>query len=63
MTRMIELQDVSFQYEKIPVFAHLNLLITRGDFAALIGANGAGKSTLLKIILLRHSDAYILGFF
>lgn len=48
---IIELKNVSFQYEKVPVFAHLDMTISKGDFTALIGANGAGKSTLLKIIL------------
>ncbi len=48
---LIELQDVSFQYEFTQVLTDISLTVREGDFLALLGPNGSGKSTLLKIIL------------
>jgi ATP-binding cassette subfamily F protein uup len=33
-----------------PLFSGVDLAVTKGDRAALVGANGAGKSTLMRII-------------
>lgn len=48
---LIELKDVSFQYEYTQVLKNISLRVDEGDFLALIGQNGSGKSTLLKLIL------------
>lgn len=48
---LIELKDVSFQYEYTQVLKNISLRVNEGDFLALIGQNGSGKSTLLKLIL------------
>lgn len=48
---LIELQNVSFQYEYTQVLTNISLTVREGDFLALLGPNGSGKSTLLKIIL------------
>ncbi len=37
--------------EKKTIISNLNLLISRNDRLALIGANGTGKSTLIKLIM------------
>lgn len=47
---LIELEDVSFQYEYQEVLHNISLVVREGDFLALLGPNGSGKSTLLKII-------------
>lgn len=47
----IEIKDLNFSYESIPVLEGVNISVPSGRFAALIGANGAGKSTLIKILL------------
>lgn len=48
----VELKNVWFRYEKDSpdVVKGLNLLVHKGEFAAILGGNGAGKSTVLSII-------------
>lgn len=48
---LIELQNVSFQYEYTNVLDDISLKVNEGDFLALLGPNGSGKSTMLKLIL------------
>lgn len=48
---LIELKNVSFQYEYTQVLKNISLKVNEGDFLAIIGSNGSGKSTLIKIIL------------
>lgn len=52
MDRIIEINDVSFSYEKrTKAITSLSLGIKRGKTIGLIGSNGAGKSTLLKLLV------------
>jgi zinc/manganese transport system ATP-binding protein/zinc transport system ATP-binding protein len=48
---LLALQRVSAAYAGQPVFTDLDLCLTPGQFAALVGPTGGGKSTLLKLIL------------
>lgn len=48
---LINLHNISYQYEQTKALIDINLTIAEGDFLAIIGPNGSGKSTLLKIIL------------
>jgi ATP-binding cassette subfamily F protein uup len=48
---VFEGQGITMTFGNKTVIKPLDLLITRGDRIALIGANGTGKSTLLKIIM------------
>lgn len=51
MDSIINLDDVSFSYNKLPVVRNINLAISEGEFLGVIGPNAGGKSTLLKLIL------------
>ncbi len=48
---IIEINNISFAYDKESVLKDITFNIHKGDYLALIGPNGAGKTTLLKIIL------------
>ena len=48
---IIEIRDLWFSFNSIPVLKEVNLTVRRGDFIALLGPNGGGKTTLLKLIL------------
>lgn len=48
---MIELQDVSFGYQRgKPLYERLNLTLAPGSIYGLLGPNGAGKSTMLRLL-------------
>ncbi|BCA80628.1 ABC transporter ATP-binding protein [Desulfuromonas sp. AOP6] len=48
---VIELAQVFFRYDEIPVLDNVTLSIEQGEFLGIVGPNGSGKSTLLKLIL------------
>ena len=48
---IIEVKDVWFFYNGIPVLQDVNFTVRGGDFVALLGPNGGGKTTLLKLML------------
>jgi ATP-binding cassette subfamily F protein uup len=48
---VFEAHDVTVAFDDKVVIDKLNLLITRNDRLAFIGANGTGKSTLIKLIM------------
>ncbi len=47
---LLTLSDVSLTFGGTPIFAGVELALSRGERAALVGRNGAGKSTLMKLI-------------
>ena len=48
---VVEIEALSFAYEKELILDNINLTVEKNDFLAIIGPNGGGKSTLLKLIL------------
>lgn len=48
---IIEMKNVSFQYEYTQVLNNISFKVQEGDFLAILGPNGSGKSTLLKLLL------------
>ena len=61
---LINLHNISYQYEQTKALIDINFTIAEGDFLAIIGPNGSGKSTLLKIILglLKPTSGEVLLF-
>ena len=59
---MIELKDVSKQYNHTTAVEPLTLQIPDGEIVGIIGHNGAGKSTLLKMMagLIEPSSGRVL---
>lgn len=67
---MLEVKDVSFAYNHLPVLEDINFQVARGEHLAVMGESGCGKSTLLKLIygslqpsmgLIRWNGADIKG--
>ena len=48
---VIELDDVSFAYDRAAVLEDVNVSIRRGESICVVGPNGGGKTTLLRLIL------------
>ncbi|MCZ2356004.1 MAG: ABC transporter ATP-binding protein [Bacteroidia bacterium] len=51
METVIEVKNLSKQFNKIPVLKNVNLTLNKGECIALIGPNACGKTTLIKSIL------------
>ena len=47
---MINVSNVSLNFNGTTFFANCNLMFTQGNCYGVIGANGAGKSTFLKLL-------------
>ena len=55
---MLELKDVSVNYDKVKALKGVSLEIDEGEMVSIVGANGAGKTTTLKTIMgLLHPSA------
>ena len=50
LSHQIEFQEVSFQYEDIPVLQDISLDVKAGEVIALVGPSGAGKTTLVNLL-------------
>lgn len=48
---VIQLKNVSFDYQDQSVIRDLNFAVKQRDFVGLIGSNGAGKTTLMRMIV------------
>ena len=48
---LVSVRNIFFSFGSTKVLEDISLVITTGDFLAIIGPNGSGKSTLVKIIL------------
>jgi ATP-binding cassette subfamily B protein len=47
----IEVQNVSFAYDKTPVLHNVSIVARAGEKIAIVGPIGAGKSTLVRLLL------------
>ena len=48
---VIEIENLFFDFDGVPVLEDVNLKVEEREFVSLIGPNGGGKTTLLKLIL------------
>jgi ATP-binding cassette subfamily F protein 3 len=48
--KVVEVKNLHKSYGELKVYQGIDLMLFRGDKAALVGPNGAGKSTLLRIL-------------
>ncbi len=49
--KILEINDLSFGYEKTPILQGVDLSIHEGEFVAIFGPNGGGKTTFLKLLM------------
>jgi ABC transport system ATP-binding/permease protein len=54
---VFESENLTMSFGDKHIIKHLNLLISRGDRLALIGANGTGKSTLIKLLMEQYKPS------
>jgi ABC-type branched-subunit amino acid transport system ATPase component len=47
---LLNIEDLTVSYHRVPAIHHLSLSLSRGHRVGLFGPNGAGKSTLLKAV-------------
>lgn len=50
----IELRNVAFDYDGVPILKNINLKVAKGKTVALVGSSGAGKSTLADLVPRFH---------
>ena len=47
---VLKLENISFTYDKKPIFKNLNLQFEKGKVYASVGKSGTGKTTLLSVL-------------
>jgi zinc transport system ATP-binding protein len=64
MKKLVEVRNIYFSYNGVPVLEDINLDVMEKDIMAIMGPNGGGKTTLLKIILglIKPSSGEVLVF-
>ncbi|MCX6280546.1 MAG: ABC-F family ATP-binding cassette domain-containing protein [Bacteroidetes bacterium] len=48
--KILEIHDVSFSWDKLPILHHFGYIFKRREKVGIIGRNGSGKSTFLDIV-------------
>lgn len=52
----LNIEGLSFSYEKREIFKDLNLKVKKGDKIGILGSNGSGKTSLLNILSCINRD-------
>ena len=50
IAKAIEIQNVTFRYENVPVLSRIHLTVRAGEAVAFVGMSGGGKTTLVNLI-------------
>lgn len=50
IAKAIEIRNVTFRYEDVPVLNRINLTVRAGEAVAFVGMSGGGKTTLVNLI-------------
>lgn len=50
-SKVVEMKNVNFDYEKKRILKDINFEISCGEYVGVVGENGSGKSTLLNLML------------
>ena len=50
VSHSIDIENVTFRYEKKPILKNINLSIKAGEVIAFVGMSGGGKTTLVNLI-------------
>jgi iron complex transport system ATP-binding protein len=45
----LALEQISFSYRRVPIFAALDLTVATGTITGILGPNGSGKTTLVRL--------------
>ena len=48
---LLEVNKLSFGYDRKEIVRNLSFTVEKGDYLCVIGENGAGKTTLIKVLL------------
>lgn len=51
MSNIIEIKELSFSYNKTPIYENLSLTFEKGKSYGILGKNGVGKSTLINLLM------------
>ncbi len=51
MSTLIEIENITVNYDHIEAINNLSLTVEKGDFIAIVGPNGGGKTTLIRAVL------------
>ena len=49
----LELKNISFSYDEVPVLKNISFGVSSGEITGLIGSNGTGKTTTIRNIIKR----------